>query len=136
MRKDQIILKLTRSFEGKNSGSNKMNVILYKVSPISCCLFLETQIPYNIKGKFHSFLSSYQQFFLNALIHVYHFQPIFLGNLPSYKSFLICFLLKKLNFNLKFSIPRYILALFSENLNIKKGCHYRQPSLALASYLI
>ena len=27
MRKDQIILKLTRSFEGKNSGSNKMNVI-------------------------------------------------------------------------------------------------------------
>ena len=67
MRKDQIILKLTRSFEGKNSGSNKMNVILYKLSPISCCLFLETQIPYNIKGKFHSFLSSYQQFFLKEI---------------------------------------------------------------------
>ena len=67
MRKDKIILKLHRSFEGKNSGSNKMNVILYKLSPISCCLFLETQIPYNIKGKFHSFLSSYQQFFLKEI---------------------------------------------------------------------
>ena len=67
MRKDQIIIRLTRSFEGKNSGSNKMNVILYKLSPISCCVFLETQIPYNIKGKFHSFLSSYQQFFLKNI---------------------------------------------------------------------
>lgn len=36
MRRDQIIIRLTRSFEGKNSGSNKMNVILYKLSPISC----------------------------------------------------------------------------------------------------
>ena len=66
MRRDQIIMH-TRSFEGKNSGSNKINVILYKLSPISCCVFLETQIPYSIKGKFHSFLSSYQQFFLKNI---------------------------------------------------------------------
>ena len=66
MRRDQII-RHTRSFEGKNSGSNKINVILYKLSPISCCVFLETQIPYNIKGKFHSFLSSYQHFFLKEI---------------------------------------------------------------------
>ena len=67
MRKDQIIIRLTRAFEGKNQGSNKMNVILYKLSPISCCVFVETKIPYNIKGKFHSFLSSYQQFFLKEI---------------------------------------------------------------------
>lgn len=67
MRKDKIIIRLTRSFEGKNSGSNKINVILFKLSPISCCVFLETQIPYNIKGKFHYFLSSYQQFFLKEI---------------------------------------------------------------------